>query len=131
MRREPVPHEPVPHEPVPREPEVWFATWDLGALQALGLRLLGRARVIPARDAHALAAARAEVLVVVDAQAPGIDLVEAAKTLLGKPATTVVWGAGPSQRHALSALPGTRRWMHVPLETSARELAELLATMLG
>ncbi|MCA9616102.1 MAG: hypothetical protein KC586_25275, partial [Myxococcales bacterium] len=69
-------------------------------------------------------------LVILDAQAPGLDLVEAAEVLLGTMATTVVWGAGPNQRKALAALPGTRRWVHVPLETSARELAELVATMI-
>jgi hypothetical protein len=41
-----------------------------------------------------------------------------------------VWGASPSQRKALAELPGTRRWVHVPLETSARELAELVATLI-
>lgn len=86
---------------------------------------------MPARDARVLAKADDEVLVILDAQAPGLDLVEAAEILLGTQATTVVWGASPSQRRALAELPGTRRWVHVPLETSARELAELVATMLG
>ncbi|MEZ4253573.1 MAG: hypothetical protein R3B99_35645 [Polyangiales bacterium] len=118
-------------QPALREgPEVWLASWDLGALQSLGLRLHGRARVMPARSAKVFSRADERTLVILDAQAPGLDLVEAAEVLLGTMATTVVWGAGPSQRKALAALPGTRRWVHVPLETSARELAELVATMI-
>jgi hypothetical protein len=110
---------------------VWLATWDLGALQALGLRLHGRAKVMPARDTQVFARADEQTLVILDAQAPGLDLSEAAEVLLGTQATTVVWGASPAQRRALAASPGTRQWVHVPLETSARELAELVATMLG
>lgn len=116
--------------PTRQEPEVWLASWDLGALQSLGLRLHGRARVLPARDPRVFARADELVLVVLDAQAPGLDLHEAAEVLLGTQATTVVWGASPSQRKSLAELPGTRRWIHVPLETSARELAELVATLL-
>jgi hypothetical protein len=116
--------------PTRQGPEVWLASWDLGALQSLGLRLHGRARVLPARDPRVLARADEQVLVVLDAQAPGLDLHEAAEVLLGTQATTVVWGASPGQRKALAELPGTRRWVHVPLETSARELAELVATLI-
>lgn len=121
---------PVPHGAPAGQPVVQVASWDLGALRALGLRLHGRATVIPAREVRTLMGMPETTLVVLDAQAPELDLLDAAETLLSSMATVVVWGASRAQRAALASAPGTRRWVHVPAETSARELAELVSTML-
>lgn len=110
---------------------VQVASWDLGALRALGLRLHGRASVVPVRDVRALTRVSSTTLVVLDAQAPELDLHDAAETLLASRATVVVWGASRALRDTLSKTHGTRGWVHVPAETSARELAELVSTMLA
>ncbi|MEM9066958.1 MAG: hypothetical protein AAGE52_00590 [Myxococcota bacterium] len=109
--------------------EVWVATWDVGGLRRLRLRLHGRADVRPVDDLRMLARANGSVTVVLDACAPGVDALEAAPLLNGSYAMVIVWGASPELREALAAEPGTRGWMHVPNDTTSRELAEILSSL--
>ena len=112
------------------EPEVWAATWDTGGIRRLSFRLQGRAKVVPLRDLSSLPLASPATVVLLDACAPGIDLLEAAPLLVGTRATVVVWGASASLRELIRREPGTRNWLHVPQDTTPRELAEVLGSLL-
>ncbi|HJL05914.1 MAG TPA: hypothetical protein RMH85_11300 [Polyangiaceae bacterium LLY-WYZ-15_(1-7)] len=111
--------------------QLWVASWDLGGLQQLGLRLHGRATVTPVRDPAALRFATAETIVLLDACAPEIDALAAARTLVATRATVVVWGADAQLKATLAREENTRRWVHVPTDTTPAELAEILASLFG
>lgn len=120
-----------PTVPVAEPPgrEVWAATWDLGGLRQLSLRLHGRAKVVPVQDWRALSRATKSTIVLLDACAREIDLMRAASALEGTGAMVVVWGGDSSLRMELARDPSTRRWMHVPTDTTPVELAEMLSSM--
>ncbi len=110
--------------------EVWVASWDVGCLQRLSLRLRGHARVVVLKDADKLARAGHSTLVLLDACAPGIDIVGAAPRLAGSSATVVVWGGSGELRGQLAEEPGTDCWVFIPQDTHAHQLAELLSSMI-
>lgn len=121
-----------PTVPIPDEegaPEVWAATWDVGGLKQLSLRLHGRAKVIPVQDWRVLARAGRSTIVLLDACAREVDLLRAAEALEGSKATIVVWGANREIRAELARAVGTRHWMHIPLDTTPTQLAEMLSSM--
>ena len=119
-----------PTEPLPATGrEVWAATWDVGGLRRLSLRLHGRAHVVPVDDIRSLALANSSIIVLLDACAPGVDVIEAVPLLHGTQAMVVVWGASPQLREELAEEASTRSWMHVPHDTTPQELAEVLSSL--
>jgi len=120
-----------PTEPLPPPgPEVWVATWDVGGMRRLSVRLQGRARVVPLRELSTLTLATPSTVVLLDACAPGLDPREAAPLVDGTGATVVVWGASAQLRRQLRGQPGAASWLHVPADTSSQELAEILGGLL-
>ena len=113
----------------PRGREVWAATWDLGGLRQLSLRLHGRAKVVPVQDWRVLSKADGMTIVLLDACAREIDLMRAASALEDTGAMVVVWGGDATLRMELARDPSTRRWMHIPADTTPIELAEMLSSM--
>ena len=115
-------------------PVVVASSCDPGGLQRLTLRLYGRARVVPVRTTLQLkreARIHPDCVVVLDAAAPELDPQLAARALgLIAPRAVLVWGATAETRTRLAEQPVTSAWIHVGLETTPRELAELISSML-
>lgn len=114
-------------------PQVVVSTSDPGALQRLGLRLFGRAEVLPVRSTLELkrrARVSERCVVVLDCAAPELDPLDVATALsvVGSP-TVVVWGASPAMKAELAASADSARWVHVGVGTSPAELAELLSSL--
>ncbi len=109
--------------------EVRVASVDGGSVQRLKMALHGVARVGVAMHLSDLWTLTAGDIVVLDACTPSIHLEQAATALFETRATVVVWGA---QRAHRDRLVGCRaeRWVFVPQDTTARELAEILGGLL-
>lgn len=113
-------------------PTVLVCTADPGALQRLSLRLFGRATVHVVREVRTLkrqARVSERCAVVLDCAAPEIDPLDAASALraVGTP-PVVVWGAAPATKAELSAFADSARWVHVGIDTTPEELAELISS---
>ena len=71
-------------------------------------------------------------MILLDACAPAIAPLEVA-TQLGASArtlTVVVWGATRGLRAELAQNETTHRWLHIEQDTTSRQLAELLASLI-
>lgn len=115
-------------------PLVIVSTCDPGALQQLGLRLYGRASVVPVRgllDLKRHVRTSEGCFVVLDCAAPELDPLDVASalTVVGTP-TVVVWGASPSMKEDLAGSADSAKWVHVGVDTEPAALAELISSLI-